>query len=101
MGMSNAANTKTIAQVTCANAPNLDLISLSSSVISFGPLTGIGYFRVQRSLHFERVILLGLTNAMTWIRYLQTNQAWECRILCQQSPDVKLFFFTNFQIRLL
>jgi hypothetical protein len=26
MGMSNVANTKTIAQVMCANAPNLDLI---------------------------------------------------------------------------
>jgi hypothetical protein len=35
MGASNAANTKTIAQVMCANDPNLDLISLSSFQVQF------------------------------------------------------------------
>jgi len=53
MGMSNAANTKTIAQVMWANAPNLDLISLSSLVMNFGRLTVNRRFQVQPSLHFQ------------------------------------------------
>jgi len=83
----------------CANDPNLDLISLSSFQVQFcfwsNQFGDVVFVYLQTDQPgIARVATLKLDYGV--LKKGNQQRVVRGRILCQHSPDVKPFFFTNF-----